>query len=169
MNAKIKVTDKRMFTAEGEIREDLRDQEVGADQPGDRPDPKQVDEPPRVEPARVEPKTPEMPLPKAAASEPPLGRPREPARRQPGTGDGDLPAPTFVDLIGLLAQPIAMFLGDTSMPGGEAEENLPLARFHIDLLDLVQSKTKGNINSEEAKLLEDLLFQLRMRYVEKVG
>ena len=163
MNQKIKVTDKRIFTAEGEIREGRRDQEVGADVLGDGPEPQQVDESPGAEPPRAAAKSPETPL------ESPMERSGEPAGRQPGTGDGDLPAPTFVDLIGLLAQPIAMFLGDASMPGGEAEENLPLARFHIDLLDLVQSKTKGNINSEEAKLLEDLLFQLRMRYVEKVG
>jgi len=169
VNEKIKVTDKRRFTAEGEIREGLRDQEVGTDASGDRPEPKRVDEPSRAEPPRAEPKTQETPLPQASASEFPTEPPREPARRQPGTEDGDLPAPTFVDLIGLLAQPIAMFLGDASLPGGEAEENLPLARFHIDLLDLVQTKTKGNIDSEEAKLLEDLLFQLRMRYVEKVG
>ncbi len=164
MDEKIKVTDKRLFTAEGELREDLRDQETGEDGPGDRPESKQVEEPPRVEP-----KTPEVPVPKAAGPESPMERPSEPARRQPGAREGDLPAPTFVDLIGLLAQPIAMFLGDAGMPGGEAEENLPLARFHIDLLDLVQSKTKGNLSSEEAKLLEDLLFQLRIRYVEKVG
>ncbi len=168
MNERIKVTDKRMFTAEGEIREGLRDQEVGADALGDNVEPKRVDESPGAGPPREEPKTSETPLPTAAASESPMEPPREPARRQPGTGADDLPAPTFVDLIGLLAQPIAMFLGDGSMPGSEAEENLPLARFHIDLLDLVRSKTKGNINSEEAKLLEDLLFQLRMRYVEKV-
>ena len=100
-----------------------------------------------------------------APAEPPM-KPKPTERTVPA---GSLPAPTFVDLIGLLAQPIAMFLGDAVMPGGDAEENLPLARFHIDLLELIQTKTKGNTTPEEAKLIEDLLYQLRLRYMEKAG
>ena len=86
-----------------------------------------------------------------------------------GGPDADLPTPGFLDLVGMLAQPIAMFLGDAKLPGGESEENLPLARYHIDLLEVLESKTRGNLDAREAKLLEDLLYQLRMRYVEKAG
>lgn len=160
MEERIKVTDKRMFTADGEIREDFRDRGTGADASGDLPASGPVEERSTAEPRAAEPAAPNL-----ATAEPPT----EPARTgQSERGDGP-PLPTFMDLIGLLAQPIALFLGDASMPDGEAEENLPLARFHIDLLELVQTKTRGNISSEEAKLLEGLLYQMRMRYVEKVG
>ncbi|MCP4202494.1 MAG: DUF1844 domain-containing protein [bacterium] len=138
-----------MFTAEGELREDRRNRGAGEDVSGDGPDQETT-----------------RPLTAEAASPEPSKRSAPKGRPAPG---GELPSPTFTDLVGLLAQPIAMFLGDASMPGAEAEENLPLARFHIDLLELVQTKTKGNISSEEAQLLESLLYQMRMRYVEKAG
>ncbi len=44
--------------------------------------------------------------------------------------------------------------------------NLGLAQQSIDLLALLQEKTRGNLNADEARLLENLLFDLRMRYVE---
>ena len=69
----------------------------------------------------------------------------------------------------MLAQPVPMFLGDAPLPDGGSAENLELARYHIDLLELLQTKTKGNLEAQEDKLLADLLYQLRMRYVEKAG
>ncbi|MCM0604711.1 MAG: DUF1844 domain-containing protein [Xanthomonadaceae bacterium] len=44
--------------------------------------------------------------------------------------------------------------------------DLDLARHNIDLLELMDEKTKGNRTAEESKLLEQLLFETRMRYVE---
>lgn len=54
-------------------------------------------------------------------------------------------------------------------PGEKADENLPLAKQNIDLLELMQSKTQGNRTSEEDRLIDQLLFELRMRFVEKSG
>ena len=48
------------------------------------------------------------------------------------------------------------------------ELNLPLVRQNIDLLELMHEKTKGNLSADEAKILDQLLFELRTRYVEKV-
>ncbi len=159
MDEKIKVTDKRMFTAEGELRDGYGKEETPSDAVDDAVESGSLAEPVIApEAARPGPST-------AALADPPT-KPLPSGRPEPVES---LPAPTFVDLIGLLAQPIAMFLGDAVMPGGEAEENLPLARFHIDLLELIQVKTRGNTTSEEAQLLEDLLYQLRLRYVEKAG
>lgn len=45
-------------------------------------------------------------------------------------------------------------------------KNLALAKHNIDLLELMQDKTQGNLTPDEAKLLEQVLFELRMRYVE---
>ncbi|MBC7387325.1 MAG: DUF1844 domain-containing protein [Cryobacterium sp.] len=51
---------------------------------------------------------------------------------------------------------------------GKIEINLPLARQNIDLLELMHEKTKGNLTPEEAAILDQLLFELRTRYVEKL-
>lgn len=50
--------------------------------------------------------------------------------------------------------------------GKPGERNLPLARQTIDILEILEIKTRGNLDPEEAKLLESLLFEIRMRFVE---
>jgi len=50
--------------------------------------------------------------------------------------------------------------------GKAGERNLPLARQTIDILEILETKTRGNLDPEEAKLLESLLFEIRMRFVE---
>jgi hypothetical protein len=50
--------------------------------------------------------------------------------------------------------------------GEVPEKNLPLARHTIDTLEMLQHKTRGNLDEEEARLLESLLYELRMRFVE---
>ena len=44
--------------------------------------------------------------------------------------------------------------------------DLLLARQNIDLLELMQEKTRGNLSAQERQMLEQLLYELRMRYVE---
>lgn len=63
----------------------------------------------------------------------------------------------------------AAFMGLGLIPpaeGGETRIDLELARQNIDLLELMQEKTKGNRTPEEDRLLEQLLFETRMRFVE---
>ena len=48
-------------------------------------------------------------------------------------------------------------------------ENLEMARLHIDLLEVLRQKTAGNLTAQEAAILEDLIYRLRMRYVQKRG
>ena len=50
--------------------------------------------------------------------------------------------------------------------GGPCEVNLPLAKQTIDILGLLQDKTRGNLSRDEVQLLENLLADLRMKYVE---
>ena len=60
-----------------------------------------------------------------------------------------------------------MGLGLTPRPGAEKSEvDLELARQNIDLLDLIKEKTRNNLSPEEQKLLDSLLFETRMRFVE---
>ncbi len=59
-------------------------------------------------------------------------------------------------------------LGDAPHPeSGEAAPNLVLAKQTIDILGMLQEKTKGNLTPEEDKLLENLLRDLRLRYVTR--
>ena len=52
---------------------------------------------------------------------------------------------------------------ETGEPG---LKNLPLARHSIDLLELLQQKTRGNLSGDEVDLLANLLTELRVRYLE---
>jgi hypothetical protein len=61
-----------------------------------------------------------------------------------------------------------MHLGEIPEPesGGKAE-NMPMARQTIDLLGMLEEKTAGNLTADESRLLKDVLFELRMKYVQK--
>jgi hypothetical protein len=77
--------------------------------------------------------------------------------------------PTFLDLVGLLTDPLPFYLGDETLPDGQSVENLDAARLHIDLLDVLRQRTAGNLTAQEQAVLEDLLYRLRVRYVQKRG
>ncbi|MBI3202555.1 MAG: DUF1844 domain-containing protein [Polyangiaceae bacterium] len=59
-----------------------------------------------------------------------------------------------------------MHLGDAPSPEGPTVVELPLARQTIDLIGLMQDKTRGNLSGEEERIVEQALYDLRMRYVE---
>ena len=67
-----------------------------------------------------------------------------------------------------LAHTAAVHFGDIPDPvsGTTGEANLQAAQQMIDILALLEQKTRGNLTTEERQLLEQLLFELRMRYVE---
>ena len=52
---------------------------------------------------------------------------------------------------------------------GKVERNLDAARYSIDMLDMLQRKTAGNLTSEEQKLLDHVLHQLRLNYLDEAG
>jgi hypothetical protein len=61
-------------------------------------------------------------------------------------------------------------LGDAPHPeSGEAAANLVLAKQTIDILGMLQEKTKGNLTEEEHRFLDNLLLDLRLRYVTKTS
>jgi hypothetical protein len=77
---------------------------------------------------------------------------------------------TFAMLISSLATQAFISLGEIENPFTKKREaNLPDARFSIDMLEMLQEKTKGNLTPDEAQGLEGLLFDLRMRFVGKAG
>ena len=82
-----------------------------------------------------------------------------------GQGEGAI---TFAAFVLSLAHTAAVHFGDIPDPvsGQASEANLPAAQQMIDILSLLEAKTRGNLTAEERQLLDQLLFELRMRYVE---
>lgn len=74
---------------------------------------------------------------------------------------------TFSSFLVSLGRTALEHLGDT--PETKTGADLALARQTIDLLGLVEEKTKGNLDAEEQKLLESMLYELRMRYARRAA
>jgi len=73
---------------------------------------------------------------------------------------------TFV--IGLSTQAL-MHLGEIPNPlTGKSETDVPVAKQMIDILGMLKDKTRSNLNASEERLMEDILFDLRMKYVDAV-
>ena len=82
--------------------------------------------------------------------------------------DDTVPPIDFNTFVISMSASAAMHLGMAANPiTGKAEVSLPLARQTIDLLALLEDKTRGNLSGEEERLLSQVLFDLRMRYVNR--
>lgn len=75
---------------------------------------------------------------------------------------------SFMTLVLSLATTAAVHFGDVGDPatGERSGVNLEGAKQMIDVIGILQDKTRGNLTPEEATILERVLFELRMRYVE---
>lgn len=81
-----------------------------------------------------------------------------------------IPEASFIQLAFILGMQAMQFLGLLPNPASnKPEPDLPLAKFNIDLLEILQQKTKGNLAPDEEKTLEEMLFNLRMQYIEMVN
>ena len=117
-----KVTDRRAFTPEGELRDDQAATSQGADQP-------------------------------AAA-------PRQTAG---GVAFPEIDFTTFV--LSLASNALIQMGAAAAGPEGGGEVDLPLARQTIDIIAMLQQKTRGNLSGEEERLVDHILYDLRMQYV----
>jgi hypothetical protein len=78
-----------------------------------------------------------------------------------------LPKVDFTTFVLSLSHSALLHLGEAPHPEtGTVEKSLPLARQTIDLLGMLEEKTKGNLSGDEERLVAQILFDLRMRYVE---
>lgn len=85
-----------------------------------------------------------------------------------GSGPQARPPVDFSGFIVSLATSAMAYLGDIPDPTtGKSEENLEGAQQMIDILSILQVKTKGNLEPDEERLLDDLLYELRMRFLTK--
>ena len=102
-------------------------------------------------------------------AKPPVA-PAAPAAATPGDGAAAaaaFPPVDFHTFILSLGSSALLHLGELEHPeAGDARQDLSLAKHTIDILAMLDEKTKGNLSPAEEKLMESLLFDLRLRYVE---
>ncbi len=106
---------------------------------------------------------PESPPPSSATSDTaaPLGS------QASSPGEGAAPPLSFSSFIFSLGTSSLMLMGeqlDPSQP--KTQVNLPQAKEIIDILSILEEKTRGNLTSEEEGVMKELLYALRMKYVD---
>ncbi len=83
-----------------------------------------------------------------------------------GAPAGPPPDPSFSMIISSFIAQSLMALGEMESPvDGQRTQDLAGAKFTIDLLQVMQDKTQGNLDDDEKKMLDSALYDLRMRYV----
>ena len=80
---------------------------------------------------------------------------------------GTPPGLDFVAILFTYVHTALMYLGEVKDPDGNESENVEGARQMIDILEVMQQKTKGNLTKHEEQYLESALYDLRMRYMKK--
>lgn len=134
-----RVVDRRLFNSEGELRPEIAEEQT-REQAKSKPSPLE----PNAKSAKAAPAaplTPETPAPKADRN--------------------------FQLLIDLLARNAAALLGGMPDPAtGQAYLDLEGAREMIDMLDTLREKTRGNLATEEDRLLSEVLGSLKLSYME---
>lgn len=89
-------------------------------------------------------------------------------RGAPETQERTPPEARFDLFISSLAMEALIALGDVPHPVTRKQAaNLPQAKYLVDLLGILEEKTKGNLVVEEQQLISDTVYQLRMRYLAK--
>jgi hypothetical protein len=154
-----KVADRRRFSAEGEAKPDVED----------RPAPeltKPSDQPAEAQHTHAEHSADGSPS--AGAQAEASAAYQKASSSQPGAqdlGPQDLTFASFV--VGLSTEALAL-MGEMPHPAtGERMRDLVGAQQLIDIIAILQDKTRGNLSHDEDILLDAILFDLRMKYVEK--
>ncbi len=89
---------------------------------------------------------------------------------EPSAESSDYPLVNFTNFVISLSTSALFHFGDfPEYEGGKAEKNLPAAKQTIDILDMLNEKTKGNLDSNETSLIQGVLYELKMRYVKEKG
>ena len=164
-NQTFTVTDRRLFTSDGELRKDA-------------PEEQEIHEPAKPSAARVSSETAEA---ERAASEPPIPTAAEQKqqadayRQSSADMDREVEARghsakdleiSFERFLASLYMTGMLQLGLMQEQGGQPHLDLIGARQTIDSLGLLSEKTKGNLTSKEQNFLQNALYELRMAYVE---
>ncbi len=158
------VTDRRLFTSEGEVREEVSPEEVPV-----TPKPEAAPASPQTSPPPQERDVP--PAPSVAEQQKQADEYRKSAKdldarvELSGHSSKELEM-TFERFMASLYMTAMLQLGLMHEQGGEPRIDLIGARQTIDTLTLLSEKTKGNLTSGEQNFLQNCLYELRMAYVE---
>lgn len=166
------VTDRRKFTAEGELRPDAPPSEER-----ERHDPPAAEAPVAAKPTASTP--PQEAAPKEELpplTEEQLNQARtayqatadrlDTAIRATNPGMEHPPAMSFEQIVHSVYMTAIMQLGGATPEGQQPQVDLMGARQSIDMLSVLAEKTKGNLNPDESRLLENALFELHMGFLE---
>jgi uncharacterized protein DUF1844 len=144
-----KVEDRRRFSAEGELKPEHQASQ-------------------RPEPGAGAPESP--PQSERPQGERPHGErlhPAQPPTQAAGRAPGAEPEINFTAFVVSLSTQVLMHLGEIPDPlTNQRARDLPAAQHMIDILGMLQDKTRGNLDPDEEGLLRSILFDLRMKYVE---
>lgn len=78
-----------------------------------------------------------------------------------------MPEINFLTFVMSLSSSALIYLGEIPNPvTNKKEKNITLAKQNIDILSMLSEKTKGNLKDEEKQLLDQFLYDLRLKYVE---
>ena len=151
---KIKVVDRRWFDESGELREDRPQQPPSGPRepaPSDAGDGKSEAVPSEIS------ADPSREVPKATKTE---------SQQTPRAGGVSWPASVnFLQMVDFLAQQALLLIsGAQGIPPSPEQ-----ARIFIDFLGILEEKTRGNVTPEEARVLADILFQIRSLYVQQTA
>lgn len=144
-----RVSDRRRFagTESGELRKEEKAPEAEKKSP-------------ETQEAAGEKAEPEPSAKKDVSKEP------EPEKREEREEPTALPEINFATFVVSLSSSALIHLGIAPDPTtGEQKKDLPIAKQTIDMLAMLQEKTRGNLTEEESQLMESMLYDLRMRYV----
>jgi hypothetical protein len=174
------VSDRRRFAPEGELREDApvaEDEKPASPTPAASPAPplEQVaatTSAPETQPADA-PGEHEMPPPPSAAEQQEQsdaykasGKKLDEIFSKAGARRESLPEMTFARLIESFYMTALLQLGAIRQEGEPAAVDIIGARQTIDSINILQEKTKGNLSEQEQTLLQNVLFELRMAWIE---
>jgi hypothetical protein len=156
------VSDRRHFTPEGEVRKSDADETAPASPPPPAVSPQgrpssgeAAGSPPLAAPVPAAPREPEGPATDEPADD-------EPVAEEGDAGGGRFPSDFLGLLVSLGAQASMLLMGG---PDGEAPD-LESSRALIELLASLKEKTEGRRTSQEDQLLDGILYELRMAYVQ---
>jgi len=169
------VTDRRKFTMEGELRPDA-DPSPEREERASTPAPPPTTAPEQPQPAAASPETAtesELPPPPTAEENDQARRAYEmtadrldTAIRSANPGMDHPPAMSFEQLVQSIYMTAMMQLGAATHEGQQPQVDILGARQSIDMLGVLAEKTKGNLTTEETRLLDSALFELRMAFLE---
>jgi len=172
------VSDRRRFGAEGEARPDApKAEEETSPAPSATPAAPAVEQAPAPAQAKTEPASPaeqeEMPPPPTAAEQQEQrdayrasGKKLEEVLEKSGSRRESLPDMTFERLVESFYMTALLQLGAIRQEGDPPAVDIMGARQTIDSLNILQEKTKGNLSDREQTLMQNVLFELRMAWIE---